>query len=505
MTDIASITDFDTLKQIALLQDQEIAKLHCRLAELTEQLARLEGKDPVAELKRELAELKRQLTEHQRKRFGKSSERRPRTKPRDNKARKKRTKFGRRCQPDLPHRDCNHKLSPDSLGCKICGGELEPTSEVVDAGEEITVVERRFEVVRHRRLKYRCHCKGSSVTAPGPTKLAPRGRYSLEFAIHVAIDKYRRHLPLARQVREMRTRGLLVDTQTLWDQLQLLARHLQPCYDLIRHFILGADVVGADETWWRLMKQDSTQKWWVWAISTHDAVFYRVDPSRSSEAARHCLGDYRGIVMCDGYVAYKTLANDRNDLTLAHCWSHARRKFFDAHKNYPDECDKVLDWLGQLFLIERKAPSPERLEGEAKTEAMALRAKLRETESRPIINKLKTWAHEQTGLPGSGLRKAIEYMVNHWTGLTQFLEDPMIPLHNNHMEQELRNWVVGRKNHYGSRSQRGTEVAALFYTLIETATLCGVDPAQYLHHAATAAIEHPGYATLPHELISPTP
>ena len=77
----------------------------------------------------------------------------------------------------------------------------------------------------------------------------------------------------------------------------------------------------------------------------------------------------------------------------------------------------------------------------------------------------------------------------------------MIPIHNNHMEQEIRNWVLGRKNHYGSRSQRGTEVAAIFYTLIETAKLCGVDPALYLRTAAMAAIEQPGYATLPQELI----
>ena len=77
-------------------------------------------------------------------------------------------------------------------------------------------------------------------------------------------------------------------------------------------------------------------------------------------------------------------------------------------------------------------------------------------------------------------------------------------LSNNHMEQELRNWVLGRKNHYGSRSRRGTEVAALFYTLIETARLCDVDPGEYLRRAAMTAIEHPGSAMLPHEMIQPT-
>lgn len=78
-------------------------------------------------------------------------------------------------------------------------------------------------------------------------------------------------------------------------------------------------------------------------------------------------------------------------------------------------------------------------------------------------------------------------MLNHWKGLERFLEDPMVPLHNNHMEQELRNWVLGCKNHDGSRSQRGTEVTAVFYTLIETAKICGLDPAGYLRIAALPA------------------
>ena len=57
--------------------------------------------------------------------------------------------------------------------------------------------------------------------------------------------------------------------------------------------------------------------------------------------------------------------------------------------------------------------------------------------------------------------------------------------------------VVGRKNHYGSRSKRGTEVAALFYTLIETAKLRGVEPKAYLREALMAALKTPGVVTLP--------
>jgi transposase len=71
-------------------------------------------------------------------------------------------------------------------------------------------------------------------------------------------------------------------------------------------------------------------------------------------------------------------------------------------------------------------------------------------------------------------------MVERWTGLTRFLVDPRVPLDNNAAERGLRGPVVGRKNHYGSRSLRGTQVAALFYTLCETAKLAGVDPHAYV-------------------------
>jgi len=487
VTDIEHINDVDTLKEVARLQALEIERLYRKLAEKTEALARLEGKSPSESLQLELEALKSQLDEQQRKLYGKSSERRG--KREQKKPRKKRTKFGNRPQPDLPIEPLEHTLPVDEQDCPSCGGQLELMAEVSEDSEEITVVERQYKIVRHKRRKYRCRCNSAVVTAPGPHKLVPGGRYSLDFAIQVAIDKYLLHLPLARQVREMATLGLIVDSQTLWEQLQHLATLLEPCYYHIRNYILGADVIGADETWWPVLQKKSSKKWWVWAMSTHDAVFYRVDESRSREAARRCLDDFQGIVMCDGYSSYQSLAKARDDLTLAHCWSHVRRKFFAAHKNYPDECEPVLDWIDTLFAIEKEAPDPDRLDGDAKSDALTLRARLREERSRPIIDKLQQWAYEQAALPKSDLGKAIKYMGNQWQGLVRFLDDPIIPLHNNHMERELRNWVLGRKNHYGSRSRRGTEVAALFYTLIETAQLHGSNPAEYLRSAAIKAIE----------------
>jgi hypothetical protein len=103
-------------------------------------------------------------------------------------------------------------------------------------------------------------------------------------------------------------------------------------------------------------------------------------------------------------------------------------------------------------------------------------------------------------LKRSKLGKAITYMLKLWKGLTLFLDDPRIPLDNNAAERALRGVVVGRKNHYGSKSKRGTEVAAIFYTLFETAKLSGVDPCAYITLAAKRAIADHGAVTLPSDL-----
>jgi transposase len=104
---------------------------------------------------------------------------------------------------------------------------------------------------------------------------------------------------------------------------------------------------------------------------------------------------------------------------------------------------------------------------------------VRREKSAPLVTAIREWALAQRSLPGSGLRKALEYMLELWSGLTVFLSNTWVPLDNNLVERQLRDMVVGRKNHYGSKSLRGTEVAVLFYSLIETARLRGEDPGRY--------------------------
>ena len=214
------------------------------------------------------------------------------------------------------------------------------------------------------------------------------------------------------------------------------------------------------------------------------------------------LDGYAGVVLVDGSGVYEALARAGPAITLAHCWAHVRRKFVEAEPHYAAPCAEVLAMIGQLYAVERTCPLPSPLSrDEDRAEALALRARRRTEQSAAIVQAIHRWAHQQRALPESGLGKAIAYMLGLWRGLTRFLDDARLPPDNNATEHGLRGMVVGRKNHYGSRSKRGTEVAALFYSLIESAKLCAVEPKAYLPHATHAALRNPGTVTLPHALL----
>ena len=193
----------------------------------------------------------------------------------------------------------------------MCQGRLDPMGEQSEDSEEITVIEASYQVVTHRRQKYRCSCNASVVTVPGPVKLTPGGRYSLEFAVHVAEQKYLDHMPLERQARAMGRKGLDVDSQTLWDQLGALARHLMPTYEALCEKVLASDVVFMDETHWRVMDSDGSHRWWTWCVASDDAAAYWIRDHRSKDAAAEVLGQYPGVLMSDGYAVYEALARGR--------------------------------------------------------------------------------------------------------------------------------------------------------------------------------------------------
>lgn len=478
--------DGEQLRQAAKLLERENERLLRQVLELKQQLATAEGKG--TEQLELLTELERQLANRNRKLFGDSSEKRGSAKT--DRAEPVQTGHGPRVQPELAVTGRVHVLDEADHVCPSCGGHLEEMAGQTEDAEEVDVLERQFVLVRHKRQKYRCSCGGCVETAPAPEKLIPGGRYSIDFAASIAIAKYADHLPLERQVRIMKRQGLVVDSQTLWDQINALARHLEPVHEALRAHVLSQPCIGADETFWRLMEGNGDNKrWQTWAVVAPNAVSYRILDSRSAAAAAEVLGDYAGTLLCDGYSAYESLRKRGGKFEIAHCWAHVRRKFVEAEEVAPEAAREVLELIGELYAAEADCSTEDE------------RARIRTERSRDIVRRIQDWALKQKGLPRSPLRRAIAYMGDLWPGLLRFLDDPQLALDNNATERALRGVVLGRKNHFGSRSERGTEVAALFYSVIESAKLAGVEPDGYLRGAARQAIRGERIA-LPHELAA---
>jgi transposase len=499
--DIRSESNVAVLKEVALLLERENGHLVERVAKLTEELVRLKGGSAeTAQLElenlRQLLELRNQAL------FGHSSEKAPKSGDGAPGPQEPRKGHGPTQQLSLPVKNEVFSLDEPDMSCPKCGLGLCEIPGQFETSEEVTVVERQFEVRRILRKKYRCRCNGHIETAPGPLKLKPGGRYSLEFALAVAIDKFVDHIPLERQVRIMFRQRLKVTSQTLWDQIDQLARLARPTYEAIHREILRAEVIGADETRWPVMGKGNEGKdgWYAWCIRGPGGVAFRIFDSRSKEAARAILKGYRGVVVADGYGAYSALAKDRAaPFTLANCWAHVRRKFWEIRENYPTPCQEILDLIAELYTVERLVPKE--LSEEAQ---LPLRAEFRQRLSRPLVERIEMWANDlaQKTLAQSGLGRAIAYMQGLWPGLVRFLENPRIPLDNNGTERAIRGPVVGRKNFYGSRSRRGTEVAATFYTIFETAKTLQIEPAAYLRTVVSTALASPGSVTLPADYLA---
>jgi transposase len=476
---VDQVHDPEKLRSVVVLLDREVERLRQQIRDLTFENARLRGETaaqvdfgfPAAALARLLAAGPEA-----------GSPTRPPRPPQPG--------HGPHPQALLPVVEQRHELPESERACKVCGGQLEPMAGQTEDAEEITVEDRSYELKIHRRQKYRCACNGNVATAPGPPKLIAGGRYSPEFAVHVAVQKYGDHLPLERQVEIMSRHGLETTSQTLWDQLAAAAAVLKPSYEALAAWLLQQPLLHVDETGWPVNALDTHKpRWTAWCLCTEEAIWFRIASSKSEAEGRLLLGDYDGTVVADGYRVYKNLARGSPGYQLAHCWAHVLRKFRDTVEQDPRSV-WMLEQIGELYQRERELVLTAAGDADRHLE-------LRQDQLKPLLEAIREWALAQGGLRRSDFGKAVAYTLSHWQGLTQLLADAAVPLDNNPAERALRGLVVGRKNHYGSRSPHGAEVSALFYSLIGTARLRGLDPSAYLRNAVHAALRQPGAVTLP--------
>ncbi len=492
-----------------MISENEV--LLARIAKLTLEIARSQDRDAQLALELELTTLRKQLANSNDQIFGSRTERRPRDKPKSDKSKGKAARgHGPTAQPDLPIEPVLCEL--DDCTCGGCGGDLRVLAEQFEESELISSVRRTFVLKQVKRQKYACSGCGTLCAAPGPMRLVPGGRYDVAFAVHVALDKYLDAMPLERQVRKMARVGLEVTSTTLWDQLHLLYLLLLPSFLAVQQRVRAEEVLHIDETRWRMMGKGKSKTWWLWVLAGAAGVVCDLQPSRGSESCKALLDGFSGILVADGYGVYASLEKafthdgeqlslDGNhlpqpDFTLAMCWMHARRGFIKAEKKGSVDAAEPLELIGELYAIE--ALAKERADGDADA-LIEHRRGLRKERSADLVTKLEVWCASKRVLPGTQLDQAIKFVKARWPSLKVFLTDPRVPLDNGEAERQIRGPVVGRKNYYGTRSERGARVASLMFSLIQTCIALDVDPHDYLTEAATRARRVAGSVYLPHE------
>ncbi len=505
---VSSEPNFDLLRKKARLLEVENTRLSKKVTELLRENLALKGMS-AEQVELNLAALCSKISGKGPKDSGPAtrpgSERRSdEPKKEKEKEKKPQTGHGPTAQLDLPVVNEVIELDEADRTCPGCGDRLEDWDGHEDEPEEIDVVERYWVIRKTKLKKARCRC-GHIETAERPPRLVKGGRYSPGVAKVTAVAKYLDHIPLERQVRMAKRQGVQLTNQTLWDQILALSILLTPVTLRIKDFILSHLVIGADESPFKLIKKGGSLKWQAWEISCALGIYFEILPAKSAEMGKRLLGTFKGTLMVDGAPSYKALANAAM-FTIANCWSHVRRKVLEAEGEAPAQVKEFLDLVGALYAIDRKAarapPDEKCAPGgyRRQIDKEKLRV-LRDTESRAVVKKIHDWILAQKCMPGGELKKKLEYVAKRWTALTLFLDNPEIPLDNNRTEGGYIGMAIGRRNYIGARSARGTEVAAVFYTLFESTKLCGGDPAAYLDYATDKALsgEPP---LLPHEWVA---
>ena len=372
------------------------------------------------------------------------------------------------------------ELPEDERACP-CGCQLSEIGE--DISEQLEIIPAKLIVIQHVRKKYACKsCEETIKSAPRPEVLLPKAIASNNTMAYIITAKYADGLPLYRLSPILQRYGIDLSRQTLSESVIAVAQKAAPLLDYFRWVLNSGPVMHMDETPVQVLNEpgkapQSKSYMWIQRGGPPDqtVVLFNYETGRSGAITERLLEDYQGVLMTDGYTAYRQVAA-KKQLTHLCCWAHARRKFVDAQKAQPKgkagRADSALSLIAKLYAVEKRHKNSDR----------TTRQHARNTESSKILGDLKQWLEkaQQEVPPARALGKAINYTLKYWPELSRYPENGDWPIDNNVAENAVRPFVIGRKNWLFSNSQRGATASANLYSLIETAKANGREPYQYL-------------------------
>jgi len=336
------------------------------------------------------------------------------------------------------------------------------------------------QFVRHKNLQEKIafpdHRDAGVVQAPAPVAYAlPKALCGNRLLAQVVIDKYADHLPLYRQSARFARQGEELSRSTLSRWMMELGELLRP---IVQHLVLeirSGSWLRADATGMPVLDKTRVRgkahHGQLWAWGNYDSVVFSYTPTKHGPVVAKLFERFEGTVLMDGASDFNLLERTEN-VTRAGCWAHARRYFYEALDSDAERSIRALGSIRQLFLAERVVMAAE----------VGDRLALRDELCRPIVEGFRNWVTTElpTLVPGEPIHAAFQYVDNQWARLVVFLDRAEIPCHNNDTERDLRRPVKGKRNYLFAGSPRGAKVAAVFYSLIGTCLLQGIDPRRYL-------------------------
>ena len=329
------------------------------------------------------------------------------------------------------------------------------------------------------------------VRSTRPERLLRNSILTPSLGASIICSKYVNAIPLNRLSEEYLRLGVDISRQTMANWvINLHDRYLYRIYNEMKKKLFSAELIHCDETPFTVVNdgRGANTKSYMWVYHTYDrygskpVYIYEYNAHRSSKVPRDFLEGYRGVLVTDGYQVYHKIAKERPDeLVVAGCWAHAKRKFAEIVKSSGKAASsdfvsaEAVSRIAAIYHVDnmcKKASDEKRLKNRIESVA-------------PLVDAYFTWLKgiDTTAMDKSGkLYKAINYSLNQEEYLRRFLENPIIPLDNNDAERSIKKFCVGKHSWHVTATPDGATASAIMYSIVETAKANGLKPYEYVKY-----------------------
>lgn len=393
----------------------------------------------------------------------------------------------------LPFRRLDHYLSEEELEAEF---GVKGWKQLPDAiSRKYHFVPAKVEVEEHHIGVYASKTDEHMVKVDHPKALLHGSLVSPSLGAAIINGKYVNAVPLYRLEQEFQRYGLQITRQNMANWcIRLTEEYLSILYDYLHKELYFYHVIQADETP-VLVNHDGRKagsKSWMLVYRSgqlyqqRQIVLYEYQQTRNASHPREFLKGYDGICVTDGYQVYHTLEKELEELTIAGCWVHCRRRFDEALKLIPKSYQKE----SNAFLLMKQIQAIYREEGKLNNLSSDERLKQRQAVIKPLVDAFFAYLKTINVSKKDKFGDAVGYARNQEKYLRVFLTDGDVPIDNNASERAIRGFCIGKKNWQMIDTIHGAKSSAIIYSIVETAKANNLKPFDYVQHLLEEIPKH---------------